>query len=182
MGNSAREFAADPCSSAKRGNMVMIQFSRTYIWFWNCKLFVAFWCPISKCLFMSIHVNLCQFMQVKLCQGFATDPSSSAKRGNMVMIYSMEVIFWNCKLQRLASFKNIIMIRSSKGIEKYLYYNPNFRKRQLLKNFSQILNFHSIQFFPNCTSCMSNFTLKFNSKKQFIDEFFDASNCEVTPV
>ena len=24
MGNSAREFAADPCSSSKRGNMVMI--------------------------------------------------------------------------------------------------------------------------------------------------------------
>ena len=37
MGNSAREFAADPCSSSKRGNMVMNNdlHSRIYAWVWS---------------------------------------------------------------------------------------------------------------------------------------------------
>ena len=115
MGNSAREFATDPCSSSKRGNMVMIyivefmhgfgveSYKLIYPMFFKWRTFSLsstllqlFFSPIL-CQFMSFCINLCH-----LTRKFVTDPCSSAKRVNRVLrnnskfsrIYNL---FWNYK-------------------------------------------------------------------------------------
>ena len=100
MGNSAREFATDPCSSSKRGNMVMIyivefllgfgveSYKVIYLMFLMANLFIVIY--TFAVIFCSYFVILCRFMSfcINLChltRKFVTDPCSSAKRVNRVL-------------------------------------------------------------------------------------------------
>ena len=80
MGNSAREFAADPCSSSKRGNMVMIYIVEFMLGFgvesykliYNVFNGEPFHCHLPFCCYFL--VILCQFMSFcHLTRKFVTD-------------------------------------------------------------------------------------------------------------